>query len=215
MSGHDVTIRAFGAHRVRELTGLSFRQLQYWDERGFVRPTLSSGRRRARRLYAFRDVVALRVAAQLRRQGVSLQLIRKVHDHLRQLDYEKPLAELRFWLHEGQLYFSEADTVRAGRRPEQVLAGYVVPVPAIVTELEEMIHRLDERPTGVVEKRRGVLGSKPVVAGTRIPAASIRRMAEDGMSAAEILAEYPDLQPDDIEAALAEAPPRRRTSRAS
>ncbi len=144
MSGHDVTIRAFGAHRVRELTGLSFRQLQYWDERGFVRPTLSSGRRRARRLYAFRDVVALRVAAQLRRQGVSLQLIRKVHDHLRQLDYEKPLAELRFWLHEGQLYFSEADTVRAGRRPEQVLAGYVVPVPAIVTELEEMIHRLAE-----------------------------------------------------------------------
>ncbi len=194
MSGHDVTIRAFGAHRVRELTGLSFRQLQYWDERGFVRPTLSSGRRRARRLYAFRDVVALRVAAQLRRQGVSLQLIRKVHDHLRQLDYEK---------------------LRAGRRPEQVLAGYVVPVPAIVTELEEMIHRLDERPTGVVEKRRGVLGSKPVVAGTRIPVASIRRMAEDGMSAAEILAEYPDLQPDDIEAALAEAPPRRRTSRAS
>jgi DNA-binding transcriptional MerR regulator len=208
-------MRAFGARRVRELTGLSVRQLQYWDERGFIRPTLSSGRRRGRRLYDFRDLVALRVAAQLRRQGISLQLIRKVHDHLRQLDYEKPLAELRFWLHEGQLYFNEADTVRAGRRPEQIVAGYLVPVPAIVSELEERIHRLDERRVGVVEKRRGVLGSKPVVAGTRIPVASIRRMAEDGLSTAGILAEYPDLQPDDIEAALAEAPPRRRRSRAS
>ena len=86
----------------------------------------------------------------------------------------------------------------------------------IVSELQRKIRQLDERRVGVIERRRGVLGHKPVVAGTRIPVASIRRMVEDGMSTAEILKEYPDLQLGDIEAALAEAPPRRRSvSRAS
>ena len=70
----DLTIRAFSRDRVQALTGLSARQLQYWDERGFLKPSLSSGRRRGRRLYDFRNLVALRVAAELRGQGISLQI---------------------------------------------------------------------------------------------------------------------------------------------
>lgn len=210
-----MTVRAFSMPRVKRLTGLSARQLQYWDERGFLAPSVSGGAGRGRpRLYDFRDLVSLRVAADLRRQGISLQLIRKVHAHLRSLDYRHPLAELTFWVFEGQLYFSEAETVRAGRRPEQVLASFVVPVSMIVESLKQQIAQLDERPVGEIERRRGTLGSKPVIAGTRIAVASIRRLAEDGLTETEILEMYPDLLAEDVQAALGEERPSRSAASA-
>ena len=161
--------RAFTWERVRRLTGLSKRQLQYWDERRFLRPSLSAGRGRGHpRLYSFRDLVALRVAAELRRQGISLQEIRKVERHLRALDYSHPLAELKFFVTDGRLYFEEAETVRAGRRPEQIVALYTVPIQKIVESLEAGIVEMRRRPAGGFERRRGTLGSKEVFAGTRI-----------------------------------------------
>jgi hypothetical protein len=47
----SIEIQAFTAERVRALTGLSLRQLQYWDEQGFIRPSLTArqGRGRKRR----------------------------------------------------------------------------------------------------------------------------------------------------------------------
>ena len=90
--------RAFTSEKVRALTHLSSRQLQYWDEQGFVSPSLRRRKGKGRRrLYNFRDLVSLRVAADLRREGISLQLIRNAVEHLRELDYERPLSELRFW----------------------------------------------------------------------------------------------------------------------
>lgn len=211
----DVAILAFSKHRVSRLTGLSGRQLQYWDEQRFLQPSVSGGAGRGRpRLYDFRDLVSLRVAAELRGQGVSLQLIRRVHAHLQSLDYRHPMAELTFWVYEGQLYFSESDTIRAGRRPEQIVASFVVPVPRIVEALQQEIAQLDERPVGEIERRRGTLGGKPVIKGTRIPVASVRRLAEDGLSEAEILEMYPDLQPEDVSAAPSSLPRRPEHGRA-
>jgi uncharacterized protein (DUF433 family) len=207
-------IRAFGARHVERLTGLSARRLSSWDRRAFIVPSYTVRHSRAgRRLYDFRDLVSLRVAADLLGKGVRLPEIRKAVDHLRSLDYEKPLAEIKFWEYGGRLYFTEADTVRAGRRPEQVVAGFFVPVPKIVSDLRKRIHELDQRPVGEIERRRGALGSKPVIKGTRIPVASVRRLAEDGLSDTAIRDLYPDLELADIAAALAEAPPRRRMAR--
>lgn len=204
--------RAFTSAKTSALTGLSKRQLQYWDEQGFISPSLRrrEGRGR-RRLYDFRDLVSLRAAADLRENGISLQLIRKVVDHLRGLDYEHPLAELRFWVDEGRLYFSEAGTVREGRRPAQTVVEFFIPVAEIVEKLEAGIAELETRKVGTVERRRGVLGSKPVIAGTRIPIASIRRLHADGANEAEIIELYPDLTPADVHAALTdeENVPRR------
>jgi DNA-binding transcriptional MerR regulator len=206
-------LQAFTTERVATLTGLSRRQLQYWDEQRFVSPSMSKRRvgRGNRRLYGFRDLVALRSAALLRSNGISLQLIRKVVAHLRKLDYESPLAELRFWVWEGRLYFEEAGTIREGRRPDQTVApSIVVPVGAIVRELDEGIRKLDAREVGKIERRRGVLGSQPVFAGTRIAIASIQRLAQDGADEAEILELYPDLTSADVRAALEqEHTPRR------
>ncbi len=216
MGAPDLEVRAFSSDKVQRLTGLTRRRLQYWDERRFLSPSLfTRGGRGHRRLYDFRDLVSLRVAIQLRNEGVSLQEIRRAVEHLRSLDYAHPLAELRFEQVTGRLYFQEAGTIRAGRRPEQVIATFAIPFRAIVHRLESDIARLDRRPLGQIERRRGVLGFKPVIAGTRIPVGSIQRLSRAGASISEIRRLYPDLTGKDVRAALAAesvARPRKRAS---
>jgi len=48
----------------------------------------------------------------------------------------------------------------------------------------------------------GQMGGVPCVRGLRIPAATVVGMVADGMTETEILATYPDLEPEDIREAL-------------
>ena len=79
----------FTSREVIALTGISARQLQWWDERGVVRPE----REGHRRLYSMNQLTEIAVICQLRRKGFSLQGVRKV---VRFLDREfgKGLAEI-------------------------------------------------------------------------------------------------------------------------
>jgi DNA-binding transcriptional MerR regulator len=63
----------FTTQQVAGLTGITPRQLQWWDERRVVRPE-----RLGRRLYTLDHLMELAVIAQLRRKGFSLQGVRKV-----------------------------------------------------------------------------------------------------------------------------------------
>jgi len=78
------------------LTGLSPRQLDHWDRKGFLGPSLerATGYGSARR-YSFADVVRLRVAARLRAGGVGLSRIRKCAEALARLDPEADLGQAR------------------------------------------------------------------------------------------------------------------------
>jgi DNA-binding transcriptional MerR regulator len=79
----------FTSQEVIALTGITARQLQWWDERGVVRPN----REGHRRLYSMQHLTEIAVICELRRKGFSLQGVRKV---LRFLDRElgKGLAEI-------------------------------------------------------------------------------------------------------------------------
>jgi uncharacterized protein (DUF433 family) len=48
----------------------------------------------------------------------------------------------------------------------------------------------------------GQMGGVPCLRGLRIPVATVVGMVADGMTQAEILRAYPDLEPDDIREAL-------------
>ncbi len=56
------------------MTGVSLRQLQWWDEQGVVSPV----QRGHRRLYQMHEVIEVGLITELRRKGISLQKIRKV-----------------------------------------------------------------------------------------------------------------------------------------
>jgi DNA-binding transcriptional MerR regulator len=72
--------RQFTSNDVIALTGITARQLQWWDERGIVAP----GRQGHRRIYNWDELVTVAVLCQLRRRGFSLQRMRKVIGFLQQ-----------------------------------------------------------------------------------------------------------------------------------
>ncbi len=78
----------FTSREVVQLTGITARQLQWWDERRIVVPA-RVGRRR---LYSLEDLSEVAVICELRDRGFSLQRVRKVVRFL-QHEFGKRLAE--------------------------------------------------------------------------------------------------------------------------
>ncbi|MFY9647372.1 MAG: MerR family transcriptional regulator [Terriglobales bacterium] len=70
----------FTSSEVIGLTGITARQLQWWDERGIVAPSRDGHRR----VYTWDELVTVAVICQLRRRGFSLQRMRKVIRFLQQ-----------------------------------------------------------------------------------------------------------------------------------
>ena len=79
---------AFSSRDVVGLTGITPRQLQWWDEQGIVVPA----REGHRRLYSMGDLTEVMVICELLRRGFSLQRVRKVVRFL-QREFGKRLAE--------------------------------------------------------------------------------------------------------------------------
>jgi DNA-binding transcriptional MerR regulator len=65
---------SFTSNEVIALTGITARQLQWWDERGIVVPSRDGHRR----IYSLDDLAEVAVICDLRRRGFSLQKIRRV-----------------------------------------------------------------------------------------------------------------------------------------
>jgi len=79
---------SFTSRDVVRLTGITARQLQWWDERGLVVPCRDGHRR----VYSFEDLTEVAVICELRRKGFSLQRMRMVVRFL-QKEFSKRLAE--------------------------------------------------------------------------------------------------------------------------
>jgi DNA-binding transcriptional MerR regulator len=78
----------FTTREVIQFTGITPRQLQWWDERKIVVPA----RQGHRRLYSMEDLAEVAVICELRQRGFSLQRVRKVMRFL-QREFSKRLAE--------------------------------------------------------------------------------------------------------------------------
>ncbi len=98
---------SFNTKTVSALTGLTQRQIDYWDRTHFVKPSLkeASGYGSGR-LYSFADLVQLKVAKALKDKGISLQKIRRSINYIKKNfpNIEKPLSEMRF-LTDGETIF--------------------------------------------------------------------------------------------------------------
>src|SRR3989442_6276270 len=76
----------FTALQASRFTGTTGNQLRYWDKIGLVKPGVQTtgGRPGVRRLYGFRDLVALKVVKSLLGGGMSLQRARRAYEYLRE-----------------------------------------------------------------------------------------------------------------------------------
>ena len=77
-SPHPLASEVFSSQDVTRITGVSLRQLQWWDEQGVVSPT----QRGHKRLYEIHEVVEVALINELRGKGISLQKIRRVMNYL-------------------------------------------------------------------------------------------------------------------------------------
>ena len=199
-------VAAFSEEQVERITGLSKRRLRYWAKTEFFKPSFVEDNPRLpnSRFYSFKDMVALRTLERLRvRNNVPLQHLRKVAEVLSHLKDELWTATTLYVL-DRQVVLSNPET----GRPEEVVSGQCVlgiPLKEVIDDTGEKVARLRRRPPasiGKLRKNRSIGRNAWSVAGTRIAVGSIRRLHEDGYSVDRIIEEYPDLTPEDIDAAL-------------
>ncbi len=120
---------------VSKITGLSVRQIDYWDRTHFIKPSVSEASGYGSvRLYSFKDLVQLKVAKTLMDKGVSLQKIRKALNYLKKNmpEIKKPLAELKFLTDSDTIFVLTKDkkviidTLRSGQLIFSIALGEIV-----------------------------------------------------------------------------------------
>jgi DNA-binding transcriptional MerR regulator len=105
----------FTSRDVVSLTGITPRQLQWWDERRIVVPS----REGRRRLYSMEDLAEVAVICELRGRGFSLQRVRKVMRFL-QREFGKRLAEIVSGASEYHL-LTDGKTLYLETSPRQIV----------------------------------------------------------------------------------------------
>jgi DNA-binding transcriptional MerR regulator len=136
-------VGGFHGPQVCGLVGITYRQLDYWARTGVLQPSVASANGSgSRRVYAYSDVLELKVIKQLLDAGVSLQSARRAVECLRE-DLGADLAS-------ANLVLTGPSSVLARTNGEVVdlLAGgqgvfNIVPLAGVVEELEADIVRLD------------------------------------------------------------------------
>lgn len=129
---------AFSAGRAARLTGVPYRTLDYWARSRFLAPSLvAAAGKGSQRQYSFTDVVALRVARELRGAGISLQALRKVIRHLRTRRKGVSFVD-SFLVSDGKdVYERRGDElVSTLRQPGQMAFAWLIDLERIVDDLE-------------------------------------------------------------------------------
>ncbi len=198
-------IWAFSANHVVRLTGLSHRQLSYWDRTESFKPYYAEENRRSpySRVYSFRDVVGLRTIAVLRKlYKIPLQKLRRTARDLSQYK-GAPWSDLTLYVFGKEVYFREPDTekIRGVASGQYISLRLQSIIQDVAGEAEKLKHRTSDQ-IGIIERNRYVVHRAWVVAGTRIPTKAISNFKQAGYSVDQILREYPILTKPDIEKAL-------------
>jgi len=200
-------IVAFTTEHVRRLTGLSVRQIRYWDDTQFFSPTTVDGYRgRAfRRIYSFRDLVGLRTIAVLRNEHkVPLQELRRVGEWLRE-HHQTPWSSLRFAIAGKTVVFFDPMSGVPTEPKGEGQAVLNIALEPIANEMRQAAERLRDRKDsqiGRIVRNRYVVHNAWTLDGTRIPTQAIWNFHNAGYDTRAILAEYPRLTAKDVQAAI-------------
>jgi uncharacterized protein (DUF433 family) len=200
-------IRAFSTFHVCRLTGLSPRQLSYWDDTQFFSPYYASEHSRSpfSRVYSFEDLVGLRVVAILRNEHkIPLQKLRKIAEEL-SVYHTRPWSGLVLYVLGKKVYFTEPETqqVRKIGHPQYLLQP--IELDRVTTDMQSKADALRQRRAdqiGHLERHRNIVHNAWVVAGTRIPTKTVWRYHQAGYDIDSIIRDYPLLTPTDITEAI-------------
>jgi DNA-binding transcriptional MerR regulator len=105
----NVAARGFPTHLASQVAGVTPRTLLNWCCRGFLKPSVSQGRTGpgGERVYSFRDLVAIRVADDLRSRGIDVRHLRLVVDYVRKregLELDQAVAADAILVSDGRTF---------------------------------------------------------------------------------------------------------------
>ena len=145
MAGRTVT-EGYTAKQVTAVTGVSYQTLNHWARTGVVKPSIAQAAGTGtERVYSFRDLIALKLAVELRKGGVTTSALRKVIDFLRGINgLETPLSEARLVVTEIDVVLvrSSKELISVLRKPGQAYLAFVLDLPRTVIALREAAQRL-------------------------------------------------------------------------
>ncbi len=196
---------AFTRQRVAQLAGVDLATLDRWDRSQLVGAThrghVLEGRQV--RLYRYGDLLdALIIADLMARDGVSKRYVREIVEHVRKLDYR--MGELHWGIAGSRVHFQAPDGEWEDGERSQFVAVEVLDLKPLRERIRRGSRR-EEGTAGQFERRRGALGNKPVIAGTRVPVATVERYLSQGFSTERILHSFPTLTKVDVEAVRRQA----------
>jgi hypothetical protein len=138
--------------------------------------------------------VELRVIDALLKSGKSTRQVRRVVEYLRNKGYDAPLRELRFAVHGRQILFLHPDgTWEGDRAPDQIVLEEVLNLERIRSQLRRQLRGRPDGIAGRIVRTRSVMGSTPVIAGTRTPLSALQPYLEKEYSNRRIRQAFPHL----------------------
>jgi DNA-binding transcriptional MerR regulator len=140
------------------VTGVSFRNIDYWARTKFIVPSIAEAEGTGtERKYSFSDLLALRVARELREAGISTQSLRRVVEFLRtRKGLTNPLAECRLIVTgaDVQVATSREKTMSALLKPGRTSFAFVFDLARTVGEMKHEIETRRPAPIGLARSTR-------------------------------------------------------------
>lgn len=138
--------QAFTAEQACRLSNCTHHQLRYWDRVGLVSPSVQTtgGRPGVRRLYSFRDLVALRVVRSLLDNGMSLQRVRRAWDYLRREgDMENHLSDVKLVTDGHSIFTISSDDGELMDALREGQLAFFVAIDEIAREVEDDVSHFE------------------------------------------------------------------------
>jgi predicted RNase H-like HicB family nuclease len=132
----------FGSSIVLNLTGVTYRRLDYWARSGLVGSSIrEAAGHGSRRVYSFEDLVALRVVARLLDAGVSLQAVRRAAEYLKRHTV-RPLSTLALAAKGNRVFVLTGNPAKIIEATSQGQVVIAIDVEPIVKDLRSDVTEL-------------------------------------------------------------------------
>jgi len=144
----DVTIMGFSGPKVCRVTGVTYRQLDYWARTNLVTPSITPAQGSgSKRTYSYRDVLEVKVIKSLLDSGVSLSRARQAVECLRE-SLGADLSSSSLVLSDNGSVLADydglVDLLRGGQGVFNVvsLANMVAELTTVIADSEEMSEKV-------------------------------------------------------------------------
>ncbi len=154
----------FTSGEVVKITGVPYKTLDFWDRTGFIRPALINAKGSgSRRVYNRRDLIAIRIACDLRQSGIFGKALRKVIDHLREKGFDSPQASVELRFFNGDVLVSSNQRVPASalKTPGQTSFTFTWDISTVISHIDKNIPQ--QHQTSVAMERKPIARAAEVV----------------------------------------------------